>query len=197
MSRDALKFTDLDAFFKVVEGMGFNGELKELIYEQGKLPYCSAYLIPIDLLPITLDSTQCSLFGGSFTVIEDIRYLGTERFATDFMIYPLSRTGFLEVDSFGQGTAAPYNPFDDPEGTHMNFVINIEDGGGKEFYLSQNSNLISLTDASTEEPQIFKTAKQVNKQIDILRAKYSEACQVYALERHEFDTRRTNLQAGT
>ena len=193
MNQDALKFTDLDSFFKAAEGMGFNGSLKDLLYEQDRLPYCSAYLIPIDLLPASFDLTARSRFGGTLTRVEEIHYLGTEQFTTDFMIYPLSLTGYVEIDSCNPTTFAETNLDEDPEGNDMNFVINIEDGGGKEFYLTQLGNLIALTDHSDDEPQVFKSAKQVNKQIDLLRQKYSEACQVYALEQHEFDARRTNL----
>lgn len=192
MSRSALKFKDLDGFFKIAAGMGFTKILEDLIYEQGELPYCSAYLIPTDLLPSAFDLNQISKFAGSITTIEDIRYLGTERFTTDFMIYPLSLSGFLEVETFGQDEPA-YDPTNDPEGRNMNIVINIEDGGGKEFYLAKENKVVALDDTSNQEPHIFKTAKQADKQVEELRKKYSEACQVYSLERHEFDARRKQL----
>jgi hypothetical protein len=194
MSRDALKFTDLNTFLSLTEELRLDGRVTDLLYEGGKLPYCSAFFIPLDLLPESFDYTKLSLFGGTITKIDPIRYLGTERFTTDFMIYPLSLRGYVEVQTAGYTTFDQTNPFDDPEGTDMNFVINIEDGGGKEFFLAQNGNLVSLLDTD-QEPQIFKTAKQVDKQMDLLRQKYSEACQVYGLEYAEFEARRKQLNA--
>lgn len=189
MSRDALKFTDLDAFLAVMEEMGYDGEVQKLIYEEGQLPYCSAFFVPLYLLPPSFDQTKLDVFGGSITQIEVINYLGTEQFMTDFMIFPLSRTGYLELGtSFVEDTF-----FDDPEGKNMNFVVNIEDGGGKEFYLAKSGNLIGLVDNADDEPQIFKTAKQVAKQIDQLRQKHAESCQVYVLEIHEFEARKKAL----
>ena len=194
MKRNALKFTDLAAFFEVMESMGINGKGKDLIYEQDKLPYCSAYFIPTDLLPPTFDLNTICHFGGILTQVQEIRYLGTERFTSDFMIFPLSLTGYVEIDSFSPPTFVPETDQNDWATEEMIFVINIEDGAGKEFYLTSSGSLVGIADQSTEEPQEFKTYKQVDKQLSVLSQKYPPTCRIYALELHEFNQRRQVLE---
>lgn len=193
MNRDALKFTDLEAFIEAIEGMGFNGEVTDLIYEQGKLPYGTAYFVPTYLLPPTFDLDIIDQFGGAITKVEKIRYLGTEQFEADFMIFPLSMVGYIEIDSPAPINLVPDTALIDWTTGEMIFVINLEDGGGKEFYLAATGNLIGLSDQATEEPQLFKTHKQVNKQMDLLRQKYAQTCQIYAVDQREFDARRKVL----
>lgn len=192
MNREAIKFRDLDAFIEAVEGMGFNGEVADLIYEQGKLPYCTAYFVPTHLLPSTFDLDAINEFGGTITEVERIRYLGTEQFDADFMIFPLSMIGYVEIDSHSPANFGPTTPIDWTTG-EMVFVINLEDGGGKEFYLSANGKFVGLTDENQAEPQAFKTHKQVQKQLDLLRQKYPASCQVYALDHREFEARQKVL----
>lgn len=194
MNREALKFTDLDAFFEVMEGLGYNGEIKNLIYEQDKLPYCSAYFIPTHLLPANFNIDMIDQFEGKLAQVEEIRYLGIDEFNADFMIFPLSLIGYVEVKSSAPATFVPDTTAIDWTTGDMNFVINLEDGGGKEFYLTANGGLIGLAEKSEEEAHVFKTHKQVSKQLDLLRQKYPKTCQVYALERREFDRRRSVLQ---
>ncbi len=190
---DALKFTDLDAFIETVQGMGFNGEITSLIYEGGKLPYCTAYFVPTHLLPSAFDLNAIDQFGGTIAKVTQIQYLGTEEFDADFMIFPLSRVGYIEVDSTEPSNFVPESALFDWTTGEMVYVINIEDGGGKEFFLTQNGTLVGLADQSQEEPQIFKTHKQVNKQLESLRQKYPQTCQVYAVDHREFEARRKAL----
>lgn len=196
MKRDAIKFTDLTAFFQVMEGFGYNGEVKALIYEKEKLPYCSAYLVPTQLLPESFDLNAITEFGGTLTSVQDIQYLGTERFTTDFMIYPLSRAGYVEVETYGQSTFAPTSNDQDWTEGEMIYLINLQDGTGQEFYLTTQGTLASLSAKDEQEPQQFKTYKQVNKQLEALRQKYPKTCRVYFVERREFDERRKALQAA-
>ena len=194
MNREALKFTDLDTFLEVMNGMGYNGEITKLIYEQDKLPYCSAYFIPTHLLPASFDFGAINQFEGRLAQVKEIRYLGTEEFNADFMIFPLSLTGYVEVDSKAPVTFVPSTTDIDWATGEMNFVINLEDGGGKEFYLSAGGALVGLADKSEEEPHVFKTNKQVTKQLDQLRQKYPRTCRVYALEKREFELRKKEVQ---
>ncbi len=194
MSWDAVKFTDLDSFLSVTEERGYNGELKDLIFEQNKPPYCSAYFIPVHRLSERFDLESIDEFGGTMARVEVIHYLGTERFTADFMIFPLSLTGYVEV-----GIPTPTTFAQQMESTNwttgeMNYVINLEDGGGKEFYLTVEGELIGLSSASPEQPQEFKTFKLTAKRIDQLKPKYPATCQLYAVERREFDKRRQMLQ---
>lgn len=191
MSREALKFTDLEAFLSVMEEQGFGDQAHAVIYERDRLPYCSAFLIPTELLPVTFNLEHSSLFGGSLTNVEEINYLGTEKFYTDFMIYPLSMTGFVEVDGISPITFAADKQERDK---HMIYVINLEDGGGQEFFLTVGGNLISLTTAGEEQPQEFKTYKLVEKKIHQIRDKYPATCRMYALDKKEFDNRKALLQ---
>jgi|GEM_PF-2204871 len=76
----------------------------------------------------------------------------------------------------------------------MTYVINIEDGGGKEFYLAPDGRLIALATNDPQEPQEFKAIKLALKKIDQLRPKYPAVCRIYAVERVEFNDRRKLLQ---
>ncbi|MVM33885.1 hypothetical protein GO755_27865 [Spirosoma sp. HMF4905] len=76
----------------------------------------------------------------------------------------------------------------------MNYVINLEDGGGKEFFLSADGKLIGLTDPGNEQPQEFKILRQALKKREELRPKYPPICRIYALEIGEFNNRRQILQ---
>lgn len=193
MSREALKFTDLEAFLSVMEEQGFGDQAHAIIYERNKLPYCSAYLIPTELLPVTFDLEKSSLFGGSLTIVEEINYLGTEKFYTDFMIYPISLTGFIESDSVSPITFAA-SKIEQERDKHMIYVINLEDGGGQEFFLTVGGNLINLSADGDEQPQEFKTYKLVEKKIQQIRGKYPSTCRMYALDKKEFDNRKALLQ---
>lgn len=199
MNRDAVKFTDLDTFLSIMERMGYNGEIKDLIYEQGKLPYCSAYFVPTDLLPDTLyiDNDTLDQFGGTLAKVEEIRYLGFEEFTTDFMVFPLSLRGYVEVRIATPVTFAPETIQNKWTTGEMIFIINLEDGGGKEFYLTQSGRFVGLTDRSDEEPQPFKTLKQAGKRMDQLRERYPETCRIYTTEQRDFDARRKLLQGST
>ena len=75
----------------------------------------------------------------------------------------------------------------------MTYVINIEDGGGKEFYLAPDGQLIGLASNDSQEPQEFKAIKLALKKIDQLRPKYPPVCRIYAIERVEFNHRRMLL----
>ena len=194
MSREAVKFTDLEAFLSVMDEQGFGQQAHSIIYERDKLPYCSAYLIPIELLPATFDLTKSSLFGGILTSVQEVNYLGTETFYTDFMIYPLSLTGFVEVDDVYPVTFADDKPEQDRDSKHMIYVINLEDGGGQEFFLTLGGRLINLSSVAEEQPQEFKTFKLVEKKILQIREKYPATCRIYALDKKEFDSRRALLQ---
>ncbi|GAB4039316.1 hypothetical protein [Spirosoma gilvum] len=76
----------------------------------------------------------------------------------------------------------------------MTYVINIEDGGGKEFYLAPDGKLIGLASKDSQEPQEFKAIKLALKKMDQLRPKYPPVCRIYAVERTEFNDRRQLLQ---
>jgi hypothetical protein len=195
MSRDALKFTDLNTFLVVMERQGFRGQAQELIYEGDKLPFCSAYLIPLGLLPTAFDMSSVDEFGGSIVQVQEINYLGIEKFYTDFMIYPLSMTGFVELGGVSPVTFATENSEQDRDWKHMTYVINLEDGGGQEFFLTAEGDLINLSTISEQQPQEFKTYKLVSRKIDQIREKYPASCQIYPLERREFDRRQSILQS--
>jgi len=76
----------------------------------------------------------------------------------------------------------------------MVYVINIEDGGGKEYFLSAEGNLVSLDSPDKQEPKEFKVLKLALKKMDQLRPKYPPVCRIYAVERNDFNTRRQLLQ---
>ncbi len=78
--------------------------------------------------------------------------------------------------------------------SHMIYVINIEDGGGKEFYLATDGKLVGLASNDVQEPQEFKAIKMALKKMDMLRPKYPPICRIYAIERIEFNNRRQLLQ---
>lgn len=192
MSRQALKFTDLNAFLDVMHRLGYNGEVTELLYEESNLPFCSAYLLPIDLLPSAFDFDLIQEFGGVITQVQPINFIGTERFYSDFMVYPLSRTGYVEVEGNAVPTFAPSDLVKEEE-LQMIYVINLEDGGGQEFFLTVGGGLVSLTSNGSEVPQEFKTSKLADKKKDQIRDKYPATCSIYVLEKSEFEIRRREL----
>lgn len=194
MSREALKFTDLDAFLLAMDEQGFVQQAQAILYEGDKLPYCSAYFIPTELLPATFDQAQAVRFGGSITRVQDVNYVGTERFYNDFMIYPLSLTGYVEMNDIPPIIFAEDESDEERDLKQMIYVINLEDGGGQEFYLTVSGSITNLSTISNDQPQEFKTYKLVAKKIDQIRDRYPATCRVYALERKEFDSRRLLLQ---
>lgn len=194
MNRDALKFKDLDAFMLIMQQQGFGQQAETIIYEESEPPYCSAYLLPLELLPSALDLSLVAEFGGSLTKVYEVNYIGTEQFYTDFMIYPLSRIGYVEVDGVPPVTFAKNTQEDELDWKDMIYVINLEDGGGQEFFFTVDGRLINLAVASQEQPQEFKTHKLVDKKIDQISDLYPPTCHIYPLERKEFDQRRLKLQ---
>ncbi|GAA4459264.1 hypothetical protein GCM10023189_32670 [Nibrella saemangeumensis] len=193
MKREALKFTDLDLFLTVMEEYGFGRQAEEIIFEEDKLPYCSAYLVPTELLPATFDLNQSARFGGSITHVQEITYSGNEKFYTDFMIYPLSLTGYVEVNGVSALTFAE-TPILDPESAPMIYVINLEDGGGQEFFLAADGSMCKLSLPGEQQPQEFKNYKLAAKKMEQLRDRYPATCQLYVLEQTEFNNRRKILQ---
>lgn len=194
MSRQALKFTDLDAFLSVMEEQGLAQQAKGVIYEGGKLPYCSAYLIPTDILPEATYINQIDQFGGTITHVEEVNYIGTEQFYSDFMVYPLSMSGYVELDGVSPITFASNHLEQEPGKNHMVYVINIEDGSGEEFFITVGGGIIGLSSAGPEQPQEFKTYKLTAKRIAQLKPNYPPTCQLYAVERREFEIRRQTLR---
>lgn len=194
MNRDAVKFTDLDTFLSVMEERGCNGELKNFIFEHNKPPYCSAYFIPVHHLPESFALESIDEFGGTIAQVEAIHYIGTERFTSDFMIFPVSLTGYIEIGIPRPTTFARQMVPANWTTGEMNYVINLEDGGGKEFFLSVAGGLIGLSSVVPEQPQEFKTYKLTARRIDQLKSRYPATCQLYAVERREFDNRRRMLQ---
>ena len=194
MSRQAIKFTNLDGFLSAMDQQGFGKQAQELIYEGEKLPYCSAYLLPLELLPSSFDLARIDAFAGTVTRVQEINYLGTEQFFTDFMVYPLSMTGFVEVDEVSAITFAADQSAQEQDWTHMTYVINLEDGGGQEFFLTMEGSMINLSTVTQEQPQEFKTIKLVSRKMDQIRDKYPATCRIYCLERREFDRRQSVLQ---
>lgn len=186
MNSRALKFFDLDAFLLEMEKQGLGPKAHDLIYERDKEPYRSAFLIPLDLLPDKFDQSRIKHFGGTVTHVQRINYLGTEVFYSDFMIYPVSLTGYLEVENHSDLTFAASTD-KEPD---MIYVINLEDGGSQEFYLGTSGEMIGLDDPRNEEPQEFKSYKLVAKQLEELKGKYAATCRLYFMERNEFAQRR-------
>ncbi|GAB2564382.1 hypothetical protein [Spirosoma aerophilum] len=74
------------------------------------------------------------------------------------------------------------------------YVINLEDGGGKEFFFTVKGQLIALGDMNEEFPQTFKTAKLMIKRMDQLRPRYPCTCRLYGLHIQEFEARRKIVQ---
>lgn len=192
MIREAVKFKDLKSFLDHIDRKGWNGEVTGLILENGQLPFCSAYFIPTDRLPDGFDLNGIGEFGGTFARVKDFTYVGTELFVVDFMVFRQSRAGYFEVDSSSSIA------FEDDESTNdgpeMNFVINLQDVAGHEYYLSVSGKMVSLASADDDPPLFLKTAKQVDKQVAQLRAKYPQTCRIAAVERADFDDRRKTLQ---
>lgn len=76
----------------------------------------------------------------------------------------------------------------------MIYVVNLEDGAGKEFFVTSDNRLIALTDETTDEPVQFKTIRLAKKRIDQLRPQYAAVCDLYWLELRDFESRRKALQ---
>jgi hypothetical protein len=80
---------------------------------------------------------------------------------------------------------------DDPD--DMAFVINLEDGVGKEFYIDIAGNPVPLEEEG-QKPLILKTHKQVEKQLKTLKTQFASNCQLYAVEQNEFEERQKQLR---
>lgn len=76
----------------------------------------------------------------------------------------------------------------------MIYVINLEDGAGKEFFVTADNRLIALTAETSEEPGQFKTIRQAKKRIDQLRPQYAAVCKLYPLELRDMEIRRDALR---
>jgi len=194
MRGEAIKFIDLEAFLAYMDRKGWGQQARALISEDSQLPYCSAYILPLRLLPSGFEPCKSNQFGGSLIEFEEIAYTGNETFYTDFMVYPASRRGYLEVcndpdHSVGIGEAEV-----EQELELMSYVINIEDGGGQEFFQTAGGKLINLVSQSEDVPQEFSNYKLVSRKIDQIRDKYPASCHVYAVEKSEFEERRRVLQ---
>lgn len=111
------------------------------------------------------------------------------------MLFPTHQSNYVEDEESNSHTFAEEIAAIDWATKEMIYVINLEDAGGKEHYFSTAGNLIALSDQSTEEPQLFKTYKQVNKQLDILLEKYPKTCRLYSVEHREFELRRKLVMA--
>lgn len=192
MIRNAVKFTDLNSFLDHIDRKGWNGEVTGLLFEDGRRPYCSAYFIPTDKLPQGFDLDDIDDFGGTFAKVKEFTYVGTERFVVDFMVFPQSLCGYVEVDSDSSITFADDTSTND--GSDMNFVINLQDVAGQEYYLAADGKMINLASTETDEPLLLKTNKQVTKQIANLREKYPQTCRITAVERRDFEDRRKIVQ---
>lgn len=59
----------------------------------------------------------------------------------------------------------------------MSYVINIEDGAGREYFIGENGTAIALDAKNAEKPMIFKTDKQIIKKRDALEAEYPPPAQ--------------------
>lgn len=188
MIQEALKFTDLQAFFSEAGRQGFNGEIKSLLFEQGQAPYGSAYFIPTRKLPESFDLTGIDEFGGQLTCVETFRYLGTERFTADFMVLQQSLTGYIEI-SDPDPVICDHNAINWAT-LEMTHLIILEDGGGKEFFLNVDGKFVPIEDTA-QEPHTFKSYKQAVKKADSLRPQYAANCSVYTLEQRELDIRRS------
>ncbi len=73
----------------------------------------------------------------------------------------------------------------------MSYVINIEDGAGREYFISDSGTAIALDAKGGDKPMIFKTDKQIIKKREALEAEYPATCMVYVIERKEFEARRS------
>ena len=82
----------------------------------------------------------------------------------------------------------------EPDIEEMAYVINLEDGTGREFYVSESVALVALDAPDDTPPLVCKTHKQVEKQLGTLRQQYPATCQLYALEKGEFEERREELR---
>lgn len=89
---------------------------------------------------------------------------------------------------------AGLSPEVDPEG--INFVINLDDGMGKEFYLTPNGNLVDLSDSDSSPPQTLQTDTEVVTLLRQLRGKYPASYRFYAVEFGEFQDRREARQSS-
>jgi hypothetical protein len=76
----------------------------------------------------------------------------------------------------------------------MTYVINLEDGGGQEFFLSTECQLVSLKSQTEASPETFRSYKATARRIEQIQERYPESCHIYALEIAEFEQRQRVLQ---
>lgn len=76
----------------------------------------------------------------------------------------------------------------------MIYIISLEDGGGQEFFLATDGEMVGMTTSSPQLPQEFGSYRETAKKVDSLRPKYPLTCQLYAVEKAEFDERRRRLR---
>ncbi|GAA4459267.1 hypothetical protein GCM10023189_32680 [Nibrella saemangeumensis] len=76
----------------------------------------------------------------------------------------------------------------------MAFVINLADAIGREYYLSVPGKMVPMDQPSQEEPKVFTHTGRIEKLVKSMSETYPATCQVYALERKEFEKRRQLLQ---
>jgi len=72
----------------------------------------------------------------------------------------------------------------------MIYVINLEDGGGQEFYLNTEGAFTPLASSNPIPAQTFRSFGLMMKRLAQLRSSYSSSCQLYGVEQSEFEERR-------
>lgn len=83
--------------------------------------------------------------------------------------------------------------FDDSGCEKLTFVINLEDGGGHEFYLNEDNVLVCLTDVLPLKPKCI-LASELISQINQIRRDYPKSCFIYGLTLSEFHQRLSAVQ---
>ncbi|MFD1145373.1 hypothetical protein ACFQ4C_29880 [Larkinella insperata] len=80
------------------------------------------------------------------------------------------------------------------EEEEMAYVINIADGSSREFYISTDGKAVPLDAPSGADPQFHKTTALAEKQRARLMKLYPVSCNIYVLERRDFEYRREILK---
>ncbi|RCR67076.1 MULTISPECIES: hypothetical protein [Larkinella] len=83
---------------------------------------------------------------------------------------------------------------DESENFEMAFVINLADGTGREFYMTDSGAAVALDAPQGDEPMILRTDKLIEKNLINLKKKFPATCKLYAVELREFEHRRQNLR---
>ena len=81
------------------------------------------------------------------------------------------------------------------EATHesnQRFVFYMEDGMGREYFLTDDDKFLPLYETTDQHPMEVASLPEISQYLKRLRKLHPASCRIFALERNEFNQLRTD-----